>query len=287
MTAAMENDPVLLVHAYLDGELDPAHAMEIERRLAADPALLAERDRIEALQRVIAEKLPKVTLPPGLARRIEAAIGGTPASGFSWRPSAHRASSGAPSHASSSLGPSWRALAASVMISAILASGATWFVLGPGLVGPGLVGSSPHGSRSPDAVTDMVVASHMRALMAPQPTDVGSSDRHTVKPWFNGRVTEAPRVIDLGSEGFPLVGGRIDVIGRLPVPTLVYRRRQHLISLIAVPEGQAGQAAAARRSIAGYNVLTWTQNGTVYWAVSDVAVADLETFAKAFREAGG
>jgi anti-sigma factor RsiW len=268
----MENDPVLLVHAYLDGELDPAHAMEIERRLAADPALAAERERIEALQRVIGEKLPPVTLPPGLARRIDAAIGGTAASGFSWRPTARRASSpGA---------PSWRVLAASVMLSAILASGATWFVLGPGLVGP-------HRSGSADAVTDMVVAGHMRALMAPQPTDVGSSDRHTVKPWFNGRVTEAPRVVDLGSEGFPLVGGRIDVIGRLPVPTLVYRHRRHLISLIAVPEGQAAQTAAARRTIAGYNVLTWTQNGTVYWAVSDLAAADLETFAKAFRDAAG
>jgi anti-sigma factor RsiW len=284
----MENDQVLLVHAYLDGELDPAHALEIERRLATDPALAAERERIEALQRVIGEKLPPVTLPPGLARRIDAAIGGTAASGFAWRPSAHRAPSpGAPSLASSSLGPSWRALAASVMLSAILASGATWFVLGPGLVGPTVPGSIPLRSGSPDAVTDMVVASHMRALMAPQPTDVGSSDRHTVKPWFNGRVTEAPRVVDLGSEGFPLVGGRIDVIGRLPVPTLIYRHRQHLISLIAVPEGQAGQAAAARRSIAGYNVLTWTQNGTVYWAVSDLAAADLETFAKAFRDAAG
>lgn len=157
------------------------------------------------------------------------------------------------------------------MLAVFLASGATWFVLRPGPA---------------DAMADMVVASHMRALMAPQPTDVGSSDRHTVKPWFNGRVTEAPRVVDLSTEGFPLVGGRIDVIGRIPVPTLVYRHRQHLISLMAVPNGQALAATAARRTIAGYNVLTWTQNGVVYWAVSDLAAADLDTFAKAFREAG-
>jgi anti-sigma factor RsiW len=265
----MENDPSLLVHAYLDGELDPAHALEVERALATDPALAAERERIEALRRVIEERLPRVTLPPGLARRVEAAIAGRRRyflRPFSLRPSALRPST---------LGPSWRALAASVMLAVFLASGTTWFVLRPDLLQPGAA----------DETADMVVASHMRALMAPQPADVGSSDRHTVKPWFNGRVTEAPRVVDLGNEGFPLVGGRIDVIGRIPVPTLVYRHREHLISLIAVPSGKTAAAPAARRTIAGYNVLTWTQNGIVYWAVSDLAAADLDAFAKAFREA--
>ena len=168
-------------------------------------------------------------------------------------------------------------LAASMMLAAVLASGSTWM-----LVGPEMPGSNPE-----DVTTDMVLASHLRALKAPQPIDVPSSDRHTVKPWFNGRVSEAPRVIDLSSEGFPLVGGRVDVIGRVPVPTLVYHRRQHVISLLAIPEDQAAAPAEALRSIAGYNISTWRQGGIVYWAVSDVAVADLETFAKDFREAAG
>src|SRR4029434_10555578 len=97
----------------------------------------------------------------------------------------------------------------------------------------------------------------------------GSSNRHTVKPWFNGRIPEAPRVVDLASEGFPLVGGRIDVIGRTPVATLVYRRRQHLISLSEVPA--ARPIAAPERQIAGYNIVSWTDNGVAYCAVSDVA----------------
>src|SRR5262249_9104610 len=143
-------------------------------------------------------------------------------------------------------------------------SGATWLAVAPG-----------------PADADMVVANRLRALMATQPVDVGSSDQHTVKPWFNGRIPEAPRVVDLASEGFPLVGGRIDVIGRTPVATLVYRRRQHLISLSEVPAGRT--IAAPEAQIAGYNIVSWTDNGVAYWAVSDVAAADLDAFAKAFR----
>src|SRR5215475_13696329 len=143
-------DPRLLVHAYVDGELDPAHALEVERQIAGDPALAAERERIEALRRAIAQQLPRESAPPGLARRVETALGLR----------ARRAA--AP--------PTWRALAASVAVAAFLGSGATWLALSPG---PG------------DA--DMIVANHMRGLMAPQPVDVESSDQHTVKPWFSGR----------------------------------------------------------------------------------------------------
>src|SRR5262249_56479006 len=239
-------DPRLLVHAYVDGELDPANALEVERQIAGDPALAAERERIEALRRATAERLPRESAPADLARRIEVALG--------LRPRPARAAS----H------PSWRALAASVAVAAFLGSGATWLALSP---------------APTDA--DMAVANHVRALMAPQPVDVGSSDRHTVKPWFNGRIPAAPRVVDLASEGFPLVGCRIAVIGHTPVPTLVYRRRQHLISLSEIPAGRAMPAG----QIAGYNIVSWSDGGVAYLAVSDVAAADLNAFAKAFRAA--
>jgi anti-sigma factor RsiW len=243
-------DPRLLVHAYVDGELDPAHMLEMERQFASDPALAAERDRIEALRRAIRGQLPLEAAPADLARRIETSLG--------LRRDEVRISS----H------PSWRALAASVVLAMFLASGATWFALRP---------------QPADATADMIVASHVRALMAPQPFDVASSDRHTVKPWFNGRIADAPRVVDLADQGFPLVGGRVDVIGRVPVATLVYRLRQHLISLTAVPGGKA--IAATPKDIAGYNLLSWSEDGTAYSAVSDLAATDLETFAKAFRAA--
>src|SRR5260221_9630446 len=96
-----------------------------------------------------------------------------------------------------------------------------------------------------DLVRDGIVDAHIRSLMASQPIDVASSDRHTVKPWFNGRIPQAPRVVDLAKEDFPLVGGRIDVVGELPVPTLVYGHRKHLISLTAIPEPRRAIPAPA------------------------------------------
>jgi anti-sigma factor RsiW len=246
MTTRTPADPALLVHAYLDGELDPAHALEVERLLAEDPGLAAERDRIATLQGVIRARLPRETLPPGLAARVQATVGVRPARSQ----------------------PSWRLLAAAVVLVSVLTSATTWLALRP--------------ARS-DAVAEFVVASHMRALLSAQPVDVSSSDRHTVKPWFNTRIPQAPRVVDLTQEGFPLVGGRVDVIGRAPVPTLIYRHRQHLISLFAVPA--SATAGDVRRTIAGYNVLSWSENGVTYWAVSDLGGGDLAAFAKAFRAA--
>jgi anti-sigma factor RsiW len=243
---ALQDDPVLMVHAYVDGELDPMNARAVEQRLADDPALMAEYERVQALRQTIRDRLPPEAVPPELRRRIEAAA--------------------RPPRALSS--PSWRALAASIVATAFLASGSTWLALAP----------SPA-----DNVETALVAGHIRALMAPQLVDVASSDRHTVKPWFNGRIPQAPRVVDLASQDFPLVGGRIDVVGRTPVPTLIYRHAKHVISLTAVPASAARGAAPAADQTAGYNVLHWTADGMAYWAVSDVAAASLARFAELFR----
>ena len=250
----ISNDPSLIVHAYVDGELDAVQSLEIERQIAGDPTLAAERARVEALRSAIRERLPREAAPPNLVRRIEAAITSQHTRGRS--------------HVSSR--SSWRALAASVVLTAFLASGSTWLLLNPGPT---------------ETVADIVVANHLRALMATKPIDIASSDSHTVKPWFNGRIPDAPRVVDLGQKGFPLVGGRIDVIGRVPVATLVYQRRQHLISLSAVPSGALSSMAPVPRAIAGYNILSWTDGDIIYWAVSDVAAGDLGTFVKDFRSA--
>jgi|1186.fasta_scaffold274955_1 anti-sigma factor RsiW len=244
-----EEDTQLLLHAAVDGELDPASALAFERRLAAEPALAADRDRIVALRRALRESLPAEAAPERLRGAILAAV---------------RAKSGAARRTP----PAWRTTAAAAVLAATIGSGATWLALQPGA-----------GDRSLDAV----LAGHMRSLIAPQPIDVASSDRHAVKPWFNGRVPFAPKVVDLTEDGFPLVGGRVDVVGGEPAATLVYRHRQHLISLTALPAERA-VAAASERARDGFSVLRWSADGMAYWAVSDLGRPDLEAFAKLFRE---
>jgi anti-sigma factor RsiW len=240
------DDPFLLVHAYCDGELDPANALALERRMAQDPRLAAERDRIVALRHAMARLKRAPMAPPALRAKVERAVGMR-------RPAVR---------------PSWSALAASVVLAAVVSVGATWSVLGP-VAGNGLV-------------ADEVVSNHIRSLMATQKVDVVSTDEHTVKPWFNGRIPVSPRVVNLKSEGFPLVGGRIDVIEKTPVPSLVYQIRKHFIS---VTEMQGGGAPPPERTADGYHVIGWTAGGVSYWAVSDVDLDELQKFVKLFQAA--
>ena len=243
--AASYEDAALRVHAYVDGELDPANALGVEASIATDPALAAERECIEVFQRAVREHLPREGLPLGLQARVEAAVGMR-------RPR---------------IQPSWRALAASIAVTAIAASGTTSMLVPPSGM------NTPRGG---------IVDAHIRSLMASQPIDVASSDRHTVKPWFNGRIPQAPRVVDLGQD-FPLAGGRIDVVGAIPVPTLVYGRGNHLISLTAVPAAGHANLAPSLSTGDGYNIVRWTEGEVTYWAVSDASAEELDKFAELFR----
>jgi anti-sigma factor RsiW len=121
--------------------------------------------------------------------------------------------------------------------------------------------------------------------MAPQPIDVASGDGHVVKPWFNGRIPQAPRVADLTPAGFRLVGGRVDVVGRAGVPTLVYQIRQHLVSVTAIPDAAHVSRNETATAVRGYNVVRWTADHVSYVAVSDVNAAELAKFVQAFRDA--
>jgi anti-sigma factor RsiW len=129
-------------------------------------------------------------------------------------------------------------------------------------------------------VVQDVIAAHLRALVGDRITDVSSSDSHTVKPWFNGRVEVAPPVTDLTAEGYPLVGGRLDFVDGRRAAALVYRRRQHVISLFAWP---SADAPADPAEALGYNLVNWSEGGVAYAAISDLNRDDLAHFAELVR----
>ena len=135
--------------------------------------------------------------------------------------------------------------------------------------------------RATDAIAESVVQDHVRALRSQTIVDVRSSDQHTVKPWFLGKLDYAPPVQDLAAGGFPLDGGRLAKIGGRTVAVLVYQRRLHPITVFVWPEGDARAAAAGARTIRGFNVRHWTSGGMAFWAVTDANPVDLEELVKA------
>jgi anti-sigma factor RsiW len=149
------------------------------------------------------------------------------------------------------------------------------------------VRSSMRATRMPDPVDTVaqeVVSSHVRALMGEHLYDVRSTDQHTVKPWFLGKLDFSPPVADLTQAGFPLTGGRLDYVAGHPVAALVYTRGQHTINLFVWPEGSDTIRSPDARAIRGFHVRHWTRSGMAYWAVSDVNDADLDQFVHALQQ---
>ena len=239
----------LLVNAYLDGELPPIEA-----------------DSLRAAASVRASRSPPRSRPIGCSERRCAPI--------SMKISRRAICEAAFSR--SSISPprrkhvSWGSLAASFLAGAVLAGGLTF-------------GALNH--QTGDDLASEVVSAHIRGLMAPAPADVASSDHHTVKPWFNGKLAFAPVVPDLGAQGYPLLGGRIDVIGLEPAASLVYSRGKHLISVTELPTSKARPWATVSFSERGYLAVSWSDGGVTYFAVSDAAGEELENFVKLFKAA--
>jgi anti-sigma factor RsiW len=255
MIVSMKYNDELQLNAYCDGELDPASAIEFERRLCGDGSLKARYNRLLSLRRAV-RSLPQYGVPAGLQARIQSALDAD-------RP----AQAVRPDQVGRLRQRSWsfQALAAAAVFGAVIPSS--------------VMLTMERYDRHQDVASE-VVAGHIRGLLAPQPFDVASSDRHTVKPWFTSHLPESPQVPDLAAQGFVLVGGRVDVVGHDPVATIVYKHAKHTVSLTTLPPGQS----VSNQTIAGYNVRSWSDAEFTYIAVSDIPPEDLASFERAFSE---
>ena len=135
------------------------------------------------------------------------------------------------------------------------------------------------GGNGDDLVADEVVSAHIRSMMVSHLMDVPSTDQHTVKPWFDGKLDFAPPVVDLAQQNLTLIGGRLDYAGGRPVAALVYQRRQHIINLFVSPAQNAPNQANKTSVRQGFNLIHWTRSGMTFWAVSDLNMSELQEFA--------
>jgi len=246
-----------LLHGYIDAELGLRASLDIERHLQECAACAREYASVVALRSALKENSLYYDAPEELRRRIRsdarAAIRAANGPGWWQRLSAP--------------GWSWPATAAVTALLALII----------------IRGVMPVPPPSSEALGGEVLASHIRSMMADHLTDVLSSNQHTVKPWFDGKIDFAPSVQDLSAQGFPLAGGRLDFLEGRPVAALVYHRRLHIINLFTWPSGPAPDSPPQLETRQGYNLVHWTKAGMEYWAVSDVAPADLEAFAQLVR----
>jgi anti-sigma factor RsiW len=244
------------VDAYLDRELDSSEVSDLEAHLARCPECARFRDERLALRAAITENLPVFEAPDSLRERIRMA---SRAPTRTERRGTRRATVQA----------WWRplAMAASLVIVAL----SSW-----------QVATQRAADRS---LTDALLASHIRSLMPGHLTDVLSSDQHTVKPWFNGRLDFSPPVFDLAGRGYPLLGGRLDYVDGRAVAALVYGRRQHVINVFVWPESRGPAAAPTPSTRQGYHMLHWSSGDYSYWAVSDLGLPELKDFSVLLEQA--
>jgi anti-sigma factor RsiW len=243
-----------LIEAYLDEELDPGLTAAVEEHLSTCRACSDTYSQFREQKAGIRSTAPYYTAPARLEQSIRGALRQAAAreakpveSPFPWR---------------------WLAIAATIL----LAVSVSWNL-------------RPSARRSPenDLIAQNILSDHIRSLIGTHLLDVPSSDQHTVKPWFNGKLDFSPEVKDFAPQGFPLLGGRLDYLTDRTVAVLVYGRRQHVINVFTWPSGSAPEPGG-RFSRNGYNAIHWTHGAMTFWGVSDIGAPELEQFRNLYEK---
>ena len=236
-----------LIGPYADGELEAATILELQKHIHDCPACAVEWRNLQSLSKALKQDALYFTAPGELRRRIKAEL---------------------PSRRVVPRRPAWNW---NWLTSAMSAAFAVCLAL--------LLLVTQIRPSAEQQLAQEIVSSHVRSLMASHVTDVASTDQHTVKPWFNGKLDFSPPVKDLAAQGYPLTGGRLDYFGGRSVAALVFQRNKHIINLFVWPEKGADSKPAAIKPNQGYNLIRWSKEGMIFWAVSDLNEKELMEFA--------
>ncbi len=240
-------EQVPLIHAYVDGELDLLKHLEIESHVGECEICQSEHQEQLKLRTLVRDGARYFCAPEIMRKQIE-------------KQSA--------THVSAvSYSRRWLAAAAAVILA--LSGVLMWMIV-----------SARSQSHTDNLLAEEIVSSHVRSMMLSHLVDVASTDQHTVKPWFNGKLDFAPDVKDFADHGFPLLGGRLDYIDHHTAAVLVYQRRKHSINLFIWSSPGVIDEPAQQFSRQGYNLVHWNKSGVSYWAVSDVNSTDLTEFSQ-------
>jgi anti-sigma factor RsiW len=244
-----------LIHPYVDGELDAGHVLEVDEHVAHCPACAQAVERVRAVSDAVGSAGLRFSAPVALRERIQEEM----------RPRSAAVQS-SPSSA-------WKylALAASLLAVSMLGLQMT------------------RGGRQPDVFVAEAVEAHVRSLMADHLLDVASTDKHTVRPWFTGKIDFAPAVVDLKEHGYPLEGGRLDLLGERPAAALVYQHGKHTINVFVCPavSGAKERGATNVTNVRGFNVASWSEGGFEWAAVSDMNSEELTELTMLLRAGSG
>ncbi len=240
-----------MLHAYLDGELEAATAAEIKEHLASCPACSTAHDQGVALRAALRANSLHHAAPPGLRKSILRTIGRLE------QPESRSRSQ-----------QWWQMIILGGSTAVMGALGGFWL-------------AQP---RALETLPELAVAQHVASLSPAGPRiDVASSDRHTVRPWFQGRLEFAPAVRDLSAQGFELLGARVDHVGSRQAVAIVYRLHSHIIDVYSWRTAAADAQPGREATIRGFNVIAWSDGDMSYAAVSDTDSAELARFAAAYR----